>query len=232
MRDKEKERDSKKAYNKAYREANKERMKAYNKAYNEANKEANKEKKKAYNKAYNEANKEERRAKGKAYREANKEEHKAYREANKEKAKAYYEANIDKIKAYNKEYRANNKEKLNELAKVYTKKRRAIDPLFKMKDNIRTRTWFAFKKGGYKKNTKTAETLGAPFQEVFDHLENLFTEGMSWENQGEWHVDHIIPLASANTKEELIALCHYTNLQPLWAEDNFSKGDKLNWGKS
>ena len=150
--------------------------------------------------------KEEKKLYDKAYKEANKEKIKAYREANKEKAKAY--------------------------SNIYIKQRRAKDPLFKMKDNLRSRTYKAFKNGGYNKNTKTAKTLGAPFQEVFDHLENLFTEGMSWENQGEWHVDHIIPLASANTKEELIALCHYTNLQPLWAEDNLSKGSKLNWNKS
>lgn len=50
---------------------------------------------------------------------------------------------------------------------------------------------------------------------------------MTWENRGEWHIDHIIPLASASTEEELLALCHYTNLQPLWAFDNLSKGAKI-----
>jgi len=50
---------------------------------------------------------------------------------------------------------------------------------------------------------------------------------MSWDNYGEWHIDHIIPLCSATTVEELEKLCHYTNLQPLWAEENLFKGGKM-----
>jgi len=59
------------------------------------------------------------------------------------------------------------------------------------------------------------------------HIEKQFTKGMSWKNQGDWHIDHIMPLASANTIEETIRLCHYTNLQPLWALDNLEKGAKI-----
>ena len=59
------------------------------------------------------------------------------------------------------------------------------------------------------------------------HLEGLFMEGMSWENQGEWHLDHIIPVSIATSEEEIIKLNHYTNFQPLWAEDNIIKSNKL-----
>ena len=61
------------------------------------------------------------------------------------------------------------------------------------------------------------------------YLEKQFKDGMSWENYGYrgWHIDHIIPISSANNEEELIKLCHYTNLQPLWAVDNFKKGSKI-----
>ena len=50
---------------------------------------------------------------------------------------------------------------------------------------------------------------------------------MTWENQGEWHFDHIIPISSAQTEEEVIKLNHYTNFQPLWAEDNLRKSNKI-----
>jgi hypothetical protein len=51
---------------------------------------------------------------------------------------------------------------------------------------------------------------------------------MSWDNYGYygWHIDHIIPLSSAKTKEEIYKLCHFKNLQPLWWTDNLSKGKK------
>ena len=66
--------------------------------------------------------------------------------------------------------------------------------------------------------------LGCSWEELKTHIENQFTEGMSWDRLSEIHIDHIIPLASATTEEDLIKLAHYTNLQPLWAKDNISKG--------
>ena len=107
------------------------------------------------------------------------------------------------------------------------RRRRKTDPLFKMKRNLRTRTWSAFKSKGYKKSSKTQKMLGVDWEVCKQHIEKQFTEGMNWDNQGEWHIDHIIPLASANNEKELMKLCHYRNLQPLWAEDNLSKKDKI-----
>jgi hypothetical protein len=77
------------------------------------------------------------------------------------------------------------------------------------------------------KKNKTFEIVGCSPQELKEHLEKQFKEGMNWENRNLWHIDHIIPLASANTEEELYKLCHFTNLQPLWAEENIKKSDKL-----
>jgi hypothetical protein len=74
---------------------------------------------------------------------------------------------------------------------------------------------------------RTEELLGGTFEEIKIHFESLFTEGMSWDNRSEWHIDHIVPLSSGKTEEEMIKLCHYTNLQPLWAKDNLKKSDKI-----
>lgn len=81
------------------------------------------------------------------------------------------------------------------------------------------------------KNSKTKDFLGGDFQTVKLYIEKQFSEGMTWENHSihGWHIDHIIPLSSAKTEEELKSLCHYTNLQPLWAKDNISKGAKLDY---
>ena len=106
------------------------------------------------------------------------------------------------------------------------RKRRKTDPLFKMKGSMRGRTYLAFKRIGLNKPTNTETLLGTEWEEVKVYIENQFIEGMGWDNYGEWHIDHIIPLASAKNLDEIIPLCHYTNLQPLWAVDNIKKGCK------
>ena len=186
---------------------------------------------KELNKEYREANREKKAAKAKKYYEANKEkiitQVKEYYEANKEKKKEYRQANEERMKEYKKEYYQTNKEKVKEYIKQYQKERRKTDPLYKMKGNLRIRTSFAFKNKGYSKTSKTQEMLGVDWEIAKAHIERQFKKGMNWDNYGEFHIDHIIPLASANTEEELKKLCHYTNLQPLWAEDNLSKSDKI-----
>lgn len=178
-------------------------------------------------KKYYESNKEYIKGKAKKYYEAHKEKAKKYYEDNKERLKEsrkkYYESNKEKFREYNKQYRENNKE----YYKEYSKERRKTDPLFKMSHNLRDRTYKAFKSKGYSKNTKTQEMLGVDWEVCKQHIEKQFTEGMNWDNQGEWQIDHIIPLASANNEKELMKLCHYRNLQPLWAEDNLVKKDKI-----
>ena len=167
---------------------------------------------KARMKAYYEDNRDKISAHHKDYYKDNKDKAKAYRKAyykdNKDKARAYEEANRDKINARERE-------------------RRKTDSLYKMKGNLRNRTSAAFKNKGYSKTSKTQEILGIDWKTVKAHIEKQFTKGMCWDNYGEWHIDHIMPLASANTIEETIKLCHYTNLQPLWALDNIKKGDKI-----
>jgi hypothetical protein len=104
------------------------------------------------------------------------------------------------------------------------RQRRKEDPLFNLRHYARTRINAALKRRGYTKRSKTSALLGADWSAVRAHIEAQFAEGMSWNNRSEWHIDHIIPLASAGSIEELEKLCHYTNLQPLWAADNLQKG--------
>jgi hypothetical protein len=82
---------------------------------------------------------------------------------------------------------------------------------------------------GSKKDRKTFDIIGCTTQFLKEHLENQFVGDMNWNNHGlfGWHIDHIIPLSSAKTEEELYKLCHYSNLQPLWAEDNLKKSNKI-----
>lgn len=149
------------------------------------------------------------------------------RDNNNKYAKEYRIKNKEKIAERNRIYAQKNKDKLNEYQKAFKKHQIKNDSFYRTKNRIRSRTYNAFKASSWQKNSGTEQLLGATYEVVFNHLESRFTNGMSWENQGEWHIDHIIPLSSATTEEELIQLCHYTNLQPLWAEDNFKKGDKI-----
>jgi len=143
------------------------------------------------------------------------------------RGKRYYQENKEYVKTKAEEWRINNKSRYRDYKKKYQKHKKETDPLFKMKHNLRTRNYYAFKNKGYSKNSKTQKMLGVDWEICKAHIENQFTEGMNWNNYGEWHIDHVIPLASANTEEELKKLCHYSNLQPLWAEDNIKKSNKI-----
>ena len=184
----------------------------------------------------------------KRYREKNKEKQNAavreWREKNKDRVseynKQYLKKNQETIykrqnqrKQEQKEHdslvsaawRERNKEFLREYNKEYTANRYKNDPVFKLKLNQRTRVRAVLKSN---KKVKTHELLGCSFEELKAHIESLFVDGMGWHNMGQWHIDHIVPLAAFDLTIEAnqrIAF-HYKNLQPLWAEDNLKKGAK------
>ena len=141
--------------------------------------------------------------------------------------KKYYEKNKKRYLLWGKDYYEKNKVKIKKYSKEYDKERKKTDPLFKMKCNLRSRTSNAFKSKGYKKSSKTQDMLGVDWEVCKAHIEIQFKKGMKWSNHGEWQIDHIIPLASAKNEKDLKKLCHYRNLQPLWAFDNMSKSDKI-----
>jgi len=113
----------------------------------------------------------------------------------------------------------------------YWRERRTNDPAFKILGNLRGRLSNAVKTGGTGKSASTMELTGCTLPELMAHLESQFTEGMTWANQGEWHIDHIKPCASFDMMipEQQRQCFHWTNLQPLWGADNMSKGDRLDW---
>ena len=166
---------------------------------------------------------------------------------------SYYKTNSEKIKLKVQEYRNNNPEKVSELKKNsyernkeyylnqmkiyreknkekrnnYSRNRKKTDPIFKLKHIMNSRLRIFLKSKNITKNNKTFEIIGCTPQKLKQHLENKFTEGMKWELIGQYiHIDHITPLCSAKTEEEIFKLCHYTNLQPMWAIDNIKKGGK------
>ena len=162
-------------------------------------------------------------------------------------AKKYYRGNKKEIlnknsttnrevrRAYMASYRARNKEKIAiQMAayhRVYHKRRLERDPLFKFKTQVRTLINSSFTRKGFHKNTRTEKILGCTLDGFKLHLESKFKSGWTFENHGTtWDIDHIIPLKTAQTIEDVVRLCHYTNLQPLecWL-NRFEKRDKLDW---
>ena len=127
---------------------------------------------------------------------------------------------------YDREY----KRKLNRLPefKEKLKKRYASDPIHRLKKTVRARIRDVLKSRGLRKSRKTSQFVGCDWGTLRAHIESRFADGMSWENMGRWHIDHIKPLFLAKTEEEIFNLCHYTNLQPLWAHDNLTKSFKFN----
>lgn len=178
---------------------------------------------------------------------------KKFRETNREKIreqqKKYYQNNIDKERARNKEKRellkqnkpvkpTKTKEELKLTKQEWIKNNREINNqkkrnkyknniYYRISLNVRNRMNSFLKSKNIQKKNKTFNIVGCSPDFLKEYIENQFIVGMTWDNRNEWHIDHIIPLSSAKTEEEFYKLCHYTNLQPLWAEDNLKKSNKL-----
>ena len=145
--------------------------------------------------------------------------HKAHKSERLLAAATWAAANPEKAAAACARWTLRNRSKIVAMKRL----RRAADPLYRLKINLRNRARYALLLGGWRKTARTHSLLGASFDTVQRWIESRFTERMSWDNYGRWHIDHIVPLCSAKTKKELVALFHYKNLQPLWAEDNLRK---------
>ena len=137
----------------------------------------------------------------------------------------WQEANWEQISEHHNDYARKRDSDRN---KEYQKQRRQVDPGFRMLMNLRGRVAGAMRLTGEKKSAKTRNLIGCTIPELRKHLEAQFLPGMSWDNYGQWHIDHKRPCASFDLLDPAQQrLCfHYTNLQPLWAQDNFRKNKK------
>lgn len=102
--------------------------------------------------------------------------------------------------------------------------RATVDPVFALKHRLRSLIRVSVRRGGYSKTSRTHDILGCDWATFAAHIERQFLPGMSWGRLGEIHFDHIVASSSAATEKEVLALNHFTNLRPMWAKDNMSKG--------
>lgn len=172
---------------------------------------------------------------------------------NKEKAskcgREYYQDNKENCKEKSKENKKNNREKLKEKSKEYRqreyviqrtkdyRKERMKEPNYKLRDRIRCLFKSYFNSQGTSKQGKSCMTfVSYTIQELRDHLESLFTEGMTWDNYGlkGWVIDHVIPsiFFDAYDYTEIRMCWRLDNLRPMWNKKNVEKSDKMMlWGK-
>jgi hypothetical protein len=180
-----------------------------------------------------------------------------YRRKNAERLAAkrqeYVQTNGKRLKQQQAEYRERSRQKINERMRGYServrpkkrvymlqwykanqarlaKKRAArykADPAYRLRLNLRNRLNAAVRNGC--KAGSAVRDLGCTIEEFIAYIAGLFLPGMSWENWGKWHLDHIKPLASFDLtdRDQFLAACHYTNMRPLWSADNLRKGARI-----
>ena len=150
-----------------------------------------------------------------------------YNNLEKKQRLSYYYNNRNEIRKKQKIYEQKTRKKRREYFRKWENHKMKTDPIYRIRKILNNRLRAAFKNVNGKKSKSILELCGAGLELVKQHIENQFKPGMSWQNHGKWHIDHIKPVSSFNllNEEEIKKACHYTNLQPLWALENLRKSN-------
>ena len=145
--------------------------------------------------------------------------------------KKWYSENKEKWNEYMTEYRKSNIDRIRESKRNYEKTRKNNDPVYKLINNFRTAIYQVLKENNVQKNGHYFDILKYTPEELINHLEKQFKDGMTWDNYGDFHIDHIIPISSFNIQEigdeEFMKCWSLSNLQPMWGEENIRKSNKI-----
>lgn len=197
--------------------------------------EEQKARKREYDKKYRETHKDQIRAMHKSWRDRNREhlnekardKYKENPQSFKERKDRYVESHREQYKESNKRYKAENRQKCTD----YERNKRQSDPVYRFRTSVRCLIWGYAKKKGYSGSKKVWEMVGCDFESFLAYIQSQFEEGMTLENYGHgegcWNIDHIIPISTAKTDEDIERINHYTNLRPMWSSDNYKRPRKM-----
>jgi hypothetical protein len=154
---------------------------------------------------------------------------------NREKRLQYFsdwqKDNRDRLNDYHQKWREKNIDKHREYKRKYEKHRKDTDPIYKLISNFRTAIYQVLKENNVDKNGHYFEVLKYTPEELINHLEKQFTDGMTWDNYGQWHVDHVMPISVHDIQEigddEFMRCWSLSNLQPMWGDENIRKSNKV-----
>ena len=164
------------------------------------------------------------------YRKAAGDCYRCYKERmgkDKEGKSRWYQNNKEKHRQLMKDWNDANRDERRTWMRRYEQSKRRLSPAVAIAERLRAKIGEVLR--GKSKSASTMELTGCTIEQLMAHLESQFTDGMTWENRGQWHVDHIMPCASFDLTdpEQQRACFHFTNLQPLWAGENLSKGARI-----
>jgi hypothetical protein len=203
------------AYMREWRKQNKDKISEQNKKYRDAHKAEAKE----YHKAWRDKNRDH-------LNELQREKYKENPQAFKDRKERYIASHIEKVKDSRHRYKVENRQKCTD----YQRNKRHSDPVYKFRSSFTHLMSLYRRKSGYTGSKGTWEMVGCDFDTFLKHIQSQFEDGMTMEKYGHregcWNIDHIVPISTAKTDEDIERLNHYSNLRPMWAIDNYRKSKK------